>query len=163
LCHWNQRQYDDAIEWANKALALDPRHLLAREFLAGAYLKKGDFDRYLAEVIEHARSCGVAPETLAPLKAAYAAGGRAGACYSLEQVARSHDAPAFALAVLSAQAGEIDAAFLHLDRAIVDRDPSLVDLAVAPQWDSLRDDPRFGQCVARMGLRVAQSQTCGSM
>ena len=79
LCYWNQRRYDDAIEWANKALALDPKHLLAREFLAGAYLKKDDIPRYLAEMTEHAACAGVAPETLEPLLKAYAAGGQVGA------------------------------------------------------------------------------------
>jgi len=33
------------------------------------------------------------------------------------------------------------------------RDPGLVDLAVAPTWDSLRADPRFNECLARMKLR----------
>ncbi len=47
MSYWNQRRYDDAIEWANKALALDPQHPHAREHLAGAYLKKGDADRYM--------------------------------------------------------------------------------------------------------------------
>jgi hypothetical protein len=61
-------------------------------------------------------------------------------------------APALQLALFSADAGEIDAALAHLDRAIECRDPSLVDLAVAPQWDSLRADRRFEERVARMGL-----------
>jgi hypothetical protein len=30
-----------------------------------------------------------------------------------------------------------------LDQAIAFRDPALVHLAVAPDWDSLRGDPRF--------------------
>ena len=34
--YWHQRRYDDSICWANKTLALETRHLLAREFLAGA-------------------------------------------------------------------------------------------------------------------------------
>jgi tetratricopeptide (TPR) repeat protein len=38
---WNQRRYDETIEWANKALEFDPRHPHAREFPAGAYWKKG--------------------------------------------------------------------------------------------------------------------------
>jgi hypothetical protein len=29
-----------------------------------------------------------------------------------------------------------------------------VHLAVAPQWDDLRGDPRFAECLARMGLRM---------
>jgi hypothetical protein len=28
----------------------------------------------------------------------------------------------------------------------------LVHLPVAPQWDSLRTDPRFNECLARMKL-----------
>lgn len=155
LCHWNQRQYDEATEWANKALALDPNHLLARELLASAYLQKGDFDRYLAEVIDHAACAGVAAAELEPLKAAYAAGGPSRVwTYSLEQMSSTPNVPPLQLAVFAAQAGDIDAAFLHLDRAIGARDPSLVDLAVAPQWDALRHDSRFEQSLTRMGLQV---------
>ena len=53
----------------------------------------------------------------------------------------------------AAAAGDCDAAFEHLDRALDARDPALVHLAVAPQWDSLRGDPRFNQRLARMRLQ----------
>ena len=59
------------------------------------------------------------------------------------------------LVVHYAEAGDLDAAFEHLQRAIDARDPALVHLAVAPQWDSLRPDPRFNQCLVRMKLRPA--------
>jgi serine/threonine protein kinase len=55
--------------------------------------------------------------------------------------------------VRSAEAGDLDKAFELLRRALDVRDPGLVHLAVAPQWDSLRADPRFNQCLARMKLR----------
>jgi tetratricopeptide (TPR) repeat protein len=51
-----------------------------------------------------------------------------------------------------AEAGDFDAAFEHLHRVIDARDPALLHLAVAPQWDSLRADPRFNKCLARMKL-----------
>jgi hypothetical protein len=60
--------------------------------------------------------------------------------------------PDHQLAVLHGEAGDLDAAFRHLDRAIDGRDPCLVHLAVAPQWDSLRGDPRFDASLRRMGL-----------
>ena len=44
-------------------------------------------------------------------------------------------------------------AFEHLQRLLDARDPALIHLAVAPQWDSLRADPRFNECLARMKLR----------
>jgi serine/threonine protein kinase/Tfp pilus assembly protein PilF len=55
-----------------------------------------------------------------------------------------------------AEAGDLDTAFEHLQRLIDARDPALLHLAVAPQWDSLRADPRFNECLARMNLRPAR-------
>jgi tetratricopeptide (TPR) repeat protein len=154
LSCWNQRRYDDAIGWANKALEIDPRHLLAREFLIAAYMNKGDFDRYMAESRTHAESFGVSPDTLEPIAGAYASGGWAGVGRCCLDLVGRDRAPAFQLAALSALAGDAEAAFTFLDRAILARDPSLVDLAVAPQWDCLRTDQRFEACVVRMGLRA---------
>jgi DNA-binding winged helix-turn-helix (wHTH) protein/tetratricopeptide (TPR) repeat protein len=151
MSYWHQRRYDDAIAWANKTLALDPKHLTAREQVAGAYLKKGDVDRHMQESLRHAESFGVPETVLAPVKQAYAAGGRAGVVrYALEQLREG--APAMQLALFSGELGDLDAAFQHLNRAIDARDPCLVHLAVAPQWDDLRADPRFERCVARMRL-----------
>jgi DNA-binding winged helix-turn-helix (wHTH) protein/tetratricopeptide (TPR) repeat protein len=153
LSYWNQRRYDDAIEWADRTLELDPDHPHAREHLAAAYLKKGDTDRHMAENIRHAELHGAPPEVLEPLKGAYAEGGRAGVVrFVLEQAGTQDGAPAIMLTVFNAEAGNLDAAFYHLERALASRDPALVHLAVAPQWDDLRGDPRFPPCLARMGL-----------
>src|SRR5215831_18386967 len=56
LSYWNQRNFDEAIAWADKALAIDDRHLLAREFLVGACQQKGDHDRAMAETFRHAET-----------------------------------------------------------------------------------------------------------
>ncbi|SPF43999.1 putative Transcriptional regulator domain-containing protein [Candidatus Sulfopaludibacter sp. SbA4] len=154
MSYFLQRRYDDSIEWANKTLELDPRHLLAREQLAGAYWKKGDYDRHMAETILHAESYGVPGEALEPLKRAYATGGRAGVVKFVLQSASPQESGARAvmLAVYSGEAGDLDAAFRHLDCAISSHDPALVNLAVGPQWDCLRGDPRYRQCLARMRL-----------
>jgi hypothetical protein len=71
--------------------------------------------------------------------------------------AAADGAAAIRLAVLSADAGDLDAAFEHLDRAIESRDPSLVHLAVAPQWDALRGDPRLGERLIRMGISLGEA------
>jgi hypothetical protein len=57
------------------------------------------------------------------------------------------------LVVRYGEAGDLDAAFELLHRLIDARDPALIHLAVAPTWDSLRADPRFNECLARMNLR----------
>lgn len=163
LSYWNQRRYDDSIDWAKKALALDPQHLLAREHLAAAYWKKGDVEQLMMENIRHAEAYGVASGSLASMRkhcdeltAVQNAGGRPAVVrYMIEQASRNGNGPAIQLAILHGEAGELDAAFRHLHRAIDGRDPCLVHLAVAPQWDSLRTDPRFGQCLTRLGLGAA--------
>jgi DNA-binding winged helix-turn-helix (wHTH) protein len=154
LSYWNQRKYDDAIRWANKTLDLDPLHGLAREFLVGAYWKLGDFDRHMAENLKHAAAHGVPAEALEPLRRAYSANGRTGVVrFALEQAAhQSAMLPDVQLALFHSELGDLDAAIPHLERAIERRDPCLVDLAVAPQWDALRADPRFQRCLAGMGL-----------
>ena len=62
-------------------------------------------------------------------------------------------------AVSCGAAHRFDEAFEQLDLAMTVRDPILVHLAVAPQWDPLRRDRRFGQRLRVMGL--PQSVRCG--
>jgi serine/threonine protein kinase/GrpB-like predicted nucleotidyltransferase (UPF0157 family) len=59
------------------------------------------------------------------------------------------------LAIRSAEAGDLDGAFEHLQRLIDARDFAMIHLAVTPVWDNLRADPRFDQCLVRMKLRSA--------
>jgi DNA-binding winged helix-turn-helix (wHTH) protein/Flp pilus assembly protein TadD len=161
--YWNQHGYEEAIVWANKALELDPRHLLAREFLAGAYWKNGDLDRFLAENVRQAESFGCPEDQVAAItrgcdeiRRAFDAGGRPAVTrYMLEQMPRQQGGPAIRLAVLYGELGDLDAAFESLDRALDGRDPGVVHLAVAPQWDALRGDRRFNERLARMGLHAA--------
>jgi tetratricopeptide (TPR) repeat protein len=172
---WNQRRYDDVIVWVNKALDRDPRHLFARELLTGAYWFTDQIERALAEDLKRVEVRSPDEETFAACQRmcadivqAYRRGGLAEANRSIvehrQRVAELlSDGTARAergntglgLVVHHALAGNLDAAFEHLHRAIDARDPALVHLAVAPQWDSLRPDPRFDQCLVRMKLRSA--------
>ena len=161
MSYWHQRRYDEALVWAKRALETDPRHLLARELLVGIHMKNGDFDTVAAENVKQAESFGAPREMLmgirevcGRLKAAYASGGHAAAarCALREIPEHAADAATIRLVVLNADAGNLDAAFDHLDRAIASRDPSLVHLAVAPQWDALRNDPRFRERLSRLRL-----------
>jgi tetratricopeptide (TPR) repeat protein len=161
LSYWNQRRYDRSLEWATKALAIDPKLLLAREHVIGVYWKTGDFERMMAENVTQAESFGAPLETIDRIRElgremmrAYAAGARLAVMRLMREFASQHTQPAAAIqmAVLSGEVGDLDAAFHHLDRALETRDPSLVHLAVAPQWDSLRGDPRLSKRLVRMRL-----------
>ncbi len=169
---WNQRRYDDVIVWVSKALDRDPRHLFARELLVGAYWKKGDFKRQIVEDLKRAEARGLSEEASAALQEMCAEILHA---FDHEGLAAAHScilkhmerAGKLVFAgesrergnaiqgdlARAAGAGDLDKAFELLHRAVDVRDPVLVHLAVAPQWDSLRADPRFNECLARMKLR----------
>jgi len=166
MSYWHQRKYHDTLVWAERALEIDPKHLLAGEFIAGVYWKIGDIEKFLAANLRMAVTFGVPDEALANLKQvtaqiqdAYAAAGLTGMTrFMADQVTNErldYDhllKMAFRRAVLYGAAGRLDEAFECLDQAMTFRDPALVHLAVAPQWDSLRDDPRFGDRLKAMGL-----------
>jgi serine/threonine protein kinase len=169
---WNQRRYDDVIVWVSKALDRDPRHLFAHELLVGAYWKQGDFKRQIEQDLKRAEARGLSDEACTALRAicadvlhTYEHEGLAAAqrC-CLKHMERAGElvydggSPQRGNALQgdlarAAAGGDLDKAFELLHRAIDQRDPQLVHLAVAPQWDRLRADPRFNECLARMKLR----------
>jgi DNA-binding winged helix-turn-helix (wHTH) protein/tetratricopeptide (TPR) repeat protein len=161
MSYWHQRRYEDMIAWAERTLELDPRHLLAREHIAGAYLLMGQTDRHMAENIRHGETFGAPADVLDALKQIYASEGRAGVVRWVLQTQGSK-LPAMQLALLQGEIGDMDAAMENLDRAIDSHEPCLVDLAVGPQWDHLRRDRRFDRCLERMGLGAATSSPAPS-
>jgi hypothetical protein len=56
------------------------------------------------------------------------------------------------MALIHASLGEKDAAFTWLEKAYQQRDASLVWLKVAPEFDSLRSDPRFEDLLPQMNF-----------
>ena len=57
------------------------------------------------------------------------------------------------LAAVYGALGDPDEAFLQLDRAYADRSAGLIYLHLDPLYDPLRDDPRFGALVEKIGLK----------
>jgi DNA-binding winged helix-turn-helix (wHTH) protein len=150
MSYFNQRRYDDAIDWAGKTLLLDETHALAREVVAAASVAKGDGRLECSEVsLPRAGLLG---------RAEYYGDG------VLDYALRRTPPQRFAIsdlhsAVLCSAAGEMDRAFQHLESAIDARDSGLLRLTVAPQWDNLRRDPRFDRCIAKMGLASSKHST----
>ncbi|MGB7068573.1 MAG: hypothetical protein WBD22_03705 [Pyrinomonadaceae bacterium] len=57
-----------------------------------------------------------------------------------------------ALAVLYAALGDREQALALLEKAYSEHDVQLIFLGVEPNFDSLRDDPRFQDLMRRVGL-----------
>ena len=72
--------------------------------------------------------------------------------HALEAESRHQYVAADQIAAIHAALGNHDAAFDWLDRAVTKRASGVLFLRVRRYWDPLRDDPRFGAIVRRVGL-----------
>src|SRR5690242_13716944 len=166
ISYWHQRKYDDTLAWARRALEVDPKHVQASQFMSYVYLKIGDIDRFAALAVRMSIEFGLPEEWVAVMRQVTAAAQQVYATAGLSGLNRfwvdqipnpqlDFDVllkmPFFRARIYGA-AGRLDEAFNCLDEAIAQRDPALVHLAVAPDWDGLRDDPRFDDRLKKMGL-----------
>jgi tetratricopeptide (TPR) repeat protein len=176
ISYWHQRKYDDTLVWAQRALDVDPKHVLACQFINHVYWKIGDVNRFAAWTVSQAIAWGFSEERVAVLKQVtadtqqvYATAGLAGVRgFMVDQITNPQLdfdillKMAFFRAALYGAAGRLDEAFDCLDQAIAYRDPALVHLAVAPEWDSLRGDPRFAERLRSMALPSAAHDNIGN-
>lgn len=169
ISYWHQRKYDDTLAWARRALDVDPKHVLACQLINKVYLKIGDVNRFAAWTVSLAIAWGFPEERVAVLKQVtadmqqvYATAGLSGVRRFFVGLITNPQMDfdpllkmAFFRAMLYGGAGRLDEAFDCLDQAIAYRDPALVHLAVAPEWDSMRVDPRLAKRLQSMALPSA--------
>ena len=164
--YWHQRKHDETLVWAQRALDLDPTHLLAMSLLLFVHSRRGDLATFLEENLKGAPPPGVSDEALttmrqivAEIRSAQASEGTSGVRRYMADAVNDPRLEfdgmlklASRRAILFGDAGRLDDAFDYLDQAIAARDPALVYLSIAPHWDSLRGDSRFSQRLRRLAL-----------
>lgn len=148
------RQYDEAIEEAQKLLQVNP-NFPASWLLTQVYWQQGLFEKAIDEYRKTLVSWND-PELLAKLEEGYAEAGpqgaiRAVAAEFVERSEVSHVDP-FKIASAFAWGGEIEPAFLWLERAVNEGSPEIVYLDMRPEFDVVRDDPRYQDLLHRLGL-----------
>ena len=132
------------------------RYLLAHRVLAAAYLQSGR-EREAIDVLE--KAVATAGDDL-PLMAVLAharavTGNREGASDLVAKMLRlgsTRHIPACHLALAYVGLGDRDAAFAALERATVDANPALTNLAVDPRFEPIRSDARFERLIELLGL-----------
>src|SRR5438046_5161641 len=114
------RQYDQAIDWLRKTLAMDPNYRDGHRHLSLAYYQKGMFSDLVEEFVKVRLLSGGSTEEVTALRQAYAAFGVRGywrkRIDQLEKEAR-HKLPAYSRVAPYAQVGDKDKAFEWLERA----------------------------------------------
>jgi tetratricopeptide (TPR) repeat protein len=144
------RDYDRAIEEAQKGLELDPQSTILQIQLARAYTENGMHEEAVVVAERMVQIDGAEPRALGALAETYArAGRRADALRILEELPAGTIDPRDVAAVHAAL-GDGDAAFEWIEKAYGDRSFWIIFLDVDPAFASLRADPRFQELLRRL-------------
>ncbi|HEX5707314.1 MAG TPA: winged helix-turn-helix domain-containing protein [Pyrinomonadaceae bacterium] len=151
------RQFERAAEQYRKVLEMEPDFIPALFCLGASLAHGGEFDEAVAATRRAAELSGEHPLIVAALAGVLAqAGRREEALAKLEQLTSDGRAAAlpYSLATVYARLGDRERALACIERAFEERNTHLNDLNIDPEFDTVRDDPRFRDLVARVGLRV---------
>ena len=150
------RRYDEAIEQDRKGLEMHPQVIGAQNLLGRAYVQKGMLPQAVAE-FNKAEELGVRrAHWAASLAELYVKSGRRAEAEKMLATWSSRPAQEFghaeSMAMIYAGLGKKDEAFQWLDQAYREHWGRLPWIKIEPEYDSLRDDPRFSALLNKMGL-----------
>ena len=149
------RDYDAAIDFAHRAIVIDPNFWIGYLHLGQAFEQSGEIDKALAALDQAGRMSGnCKPISLRGyiLARQNRAADALNVLRTLEAIARERYVPPYAIALVHAGLGDRDATFDWLERAFQARDVHLLFLPADPKWDPFRDDARFTGLVAACGF-----------
>ncbi len=161
-CYYLAGDYDRAVDAAKSAIQMDPSFGIAYGYLGQAYLEKKQYD----EAINAFRTfVSLSPGNyarLAELTYAYAIAGKTAQAQDLlhdfQSAKDSKYISQYDWATVYAGFRDKEKTLAALERSYDDRNGRVINLAVHPQFAFLRDEPRFRDLVARMGMSAALPQ-----
>lgn len=147
--------YVAAAEFARQAIAISPRAWVGYLHLGRAQTGLGDLDAALQTFTTARRLSGNNSKAVASYAHVLAAAGRTAEARELlnefERRSALQYVPPYAIAVILAGLGDIDAAFEWLDRAVAVRDVHVLGMHRDLHLAALAGDPRFQQILDRCG------------
>jgi eukaryotic-like serine/threonine-protein kinase len=154
--HHFHHDVDRAIAQFERVLGLEPSFAFAHYGLADACTQKGEYERAFAEFNQAIELAGRSVNHIAALGYAYGRSGDSGrATEHLDELtaraAQGH-VSALWLALVYMGLSDLENVFRCLNRALDERDGSLILIAAAVEFDPVREDPRFKSLLKRMGL-----------
>jgi len=150
------RRYDEAQEQLNKAIEMEPNFGQAHFYMAVLYNNKGMYKDSIRELQKSIEFTGGLSWTFGYLGYAYAMLGQKDEAekilHALEERSKEEYIRPTTLWLLHTALGDIDRSFECLEKAIEDRDPAMILLKAAPEYDIVRSDPRFIAFLKKMNL-----------
>ncbi len=156
LNYYYSRQPDKAIQHFIKLKESDPSYLRTATFLAMVYEDEGMFDEAISQHETQAAIEGTdMPKRAARmtrLRRALITSGEKGYWAEVLRTATEEDRNSWYAAKAHIRLGHRDKAFELIEPLVTGRSALLVWLKVSPEFDGIRDDPRFPELVRRVGI-----------
>jgi TolB-like protein len=155
LC-WLGRRYDRSVEEIGRVIELDPTNQMGFLVLGQARCMQHRYPEALDALRRADQLSGGSPMVLGWLGLALAESGDAAKARvvldRLHATASQGYAPASSFAWTHLGLGDIDDAFVWMERAIIERDPMMIPIKSYPFLDPLRNLPRFSGLLRAMNL-----------
>jgi serine/threonine protein kinase/tetratricopeptide (TPR) repeat protein len=154
VTHHFARRYDQAADQARLSVQMDPNFWLPHVLLGRTYEQKGQLAEAIAEYQKAGQIDPNTPEILMDLGRAYGVAGKRAEAERILAELKARTKTGYVspshIAMVYIGLGEKDQAFAALEEAYQARSWYMTWLKVAPEFDSLRTDPRFLDLVGRM-------------
>jgi serine/threonine-protein kinase len=149
-------EHDEAIGHFRRALELDSRFYWANLWIGQVLVRQGQYQDAIAEIERAVNLSERNTRVIATLGHAYGLAGRTKEAQGVLKELRTRSSQdyvsAYYIAMVHAGLGMRDQALEQLNKAIDERQPFLVLLAVDPPFLPFQDDPRFQAIVRRIGI-----------
>jgi DNA-binding winged helix-turn-helix (wHTH) protein/tetratricopeptide (TPR) repeat protein len=149
-------RYDEAIEQCRWTIEMDPNFAVAHWHLGLAYEQKEMFDKAIAEFQKATTLSGGSALLKACLGHAYAKANRIDEATKimaeLNELSQQRYVSSYERAAISVALGDERQSFELLERAYGEHSFHMVYLKVWPQFNLVRNDPRFQDLIQRLGL-----------
>lgn len=149
------RQPEKALEFGRKTAELNPYFYTEYSYIARFYAMGGDFESAFAALKK------IPPEVVDPLTIStkgmiFAYQGKRGdaekAIAEMRDMSRARYVSPFEYAMVYNAMGDRDKTFQFLEKAFADRSENVGFIRTMPNFDQLRDDPRYQDMMRRAGL-----------
>lgn len=157
------RRYEESIAYFKKLIDQDPSYYRDHVYLASVYEKLGRYEEALAERVKGAVLDGASPEEISKREAqiltAFRSEGAKGYWKAFVEIATARNVgnnPTknnIRLADYYSHLGQKDKSFELLNEEFETTGNYPDGLEVSPQWDDLRDDPRFDELLRKLNFR----------
>jgi TolB-like protein/Tfp pilus assembly protein PilF len=147
VVHYLGRAYDDAEEFCNRALEINPHHEPAHFTLGLAHQQRGRVEEARGELERALTISRGEPHVVAALGALEQSRARLDA---LAELSLTRDVSPVHFATVHVALGEHEQALEWLERAYESRSGWLVYLATEPRFDALRGEARFEELLERL-------------